>query len=190
MESWIARLGYLAVALGTLIEGETALIAGGVAAQRGLLQLPLVVLAGFAGAFISDQTWFRVGERVGKQVFERYPAVGAKATIATRALERWGALFVIGFRFVYGARTVSPVLLGAASYPRRRFLALNALGGALWAVVFGYLGFGAGAVVTKAFEQLSTSQVVAISVALVAAALLAWRVIARRRRALMPRRTS
>ena len=63
MESWIARLGYLAVALGTLIEGETALIAGGVAAQRGLLELPLVMLAGFAGALVSDQAWFRVGER-------------------------------------------------------------------------------------------------------------------------------
>jgi len=186
LEQWIARLGYLAVALGTLIEGEAALIAGGVAAQRGLLQLPLVVLAGFAGAFISDQTWFRVGERVGKQVFERYPAVGARATTATRALERWGALFVVGFRFVYGARTVSPVLLGAASYPRRRFLTLNALGGATWSVVYGSVGFGAGTVVARALERLSTTQLAAIGAALIAAGVLAWRVIARRRLPLTP----
>ena len=155
MESWIARLGYLAVALGTLIEGETALIAGGVAAQRGLLELPLVMLAGFAGALVSDQAWFRVGERAGKRVLEKHPRAAAKAAAATRAMERWGALFVVAFRFVYGARTVSPLLLGAASYPRQRFLALNALGGALWAVLFGYLGFGGGAAFRQALEHFS-----------------------------------
>jgi membrane protein DedA with SNARE-associated domain len=155
MESWIARLGYLAVTLGTALEGETVMIAAGVAAQRGLLQLPLVMLAGFAGAFFADQAWFRVGERMGKHVFERYPAAGAKAATATRALERWGALFVVGFRFVYGARTVSPLLLGAARYPRRRFVLLNGLAGALWAVVFGYLGFGGGAAVERALERFA-----------------------------------
>jgi membrane protein DedA with SNARE-associated domain len=150
VESWIARLGYVAVLLGTAIEGETVMLAGGVAAQQGLLELPLVVLAGFAGAFLSDQTWFRVGERFGKRALDRYPAASAKAATVALAIERWGALFVIGFRFVYGARTVSPLLLGAASYPRARFVALNALGGLLWAAIFGYLGSGA----STTFEAL------------------------------------
>jgi membrane protein DedA with SNARE-associated domain len=156
MDSWIARLGYLAVALGTMIEGEAVMIAAGVAAQRGVLELPLVVLSGFTGAFLADQTWFRVGERVGKRVFDKYPAAAAKAAPATRAFERWGALFVLGFRFVYGARTVTPVLLGAGRYPRRRFVALNALGGALWAIVYGYVGFGGGTAFDRVFEQLAT----------------------------------
>jgi membrane protein DedA with SNARE-associated domain len=151
VESWIARLGYLAVLLGTAIEGEAVMLAGGVAAQQGLLDLPLVVLAGFTGAFLSDQTWFRVGERFGKHALDRYPAAAAKVATATRALERWGALFVIGFRFVYGARTVSPLMLGAAGYPRARFVALNAFGGLLWAAIFGYLGSGA----STTFEALS-----------------------------------
>lgn len=154
-ESLIIRWGYAAIALGTVLEGETVLIAGGAAAQHGLLQLPLVIIVGFVGAFVGDQVWFRVGGRVGKPLIETRPRLAEKAAKATRALERWGAVFVLGFRFVYGIRTVSPLLLGAASYPARRFALLNALGAALWAVTFGYVGFGAGAVVAKAIERFS-----------------------------------
>jgi membrane protein DedA with SNARE-associated domain len=185
-ESLIIRFGYAAILLGTFLEGETVLIAGGVAAQHGLLQLPLVMLAAFVGGFVGDQTWFRVGGRIGKPLIERRPSLAAKAALATRALERWGTLFVLGFRFVYGIRTVSPLLLGAASYPARRFLLLNGIGALAWAVSFGYLGFGAGAAFAAAIARLSLTEMLAIGIAVVAAGLLAWHVIARRR-SLTPR---
>ena len=47
MESFIEHYGYLAILVGTFLEGETILILGGVAAQRGYLDLHWVILAAF-----------------------------------------------------------------------------------------------------------------------------------------------
>ena len=46
---------------------------------------------------------------------------------------------ILGFRFVYGLRTVTPFVLGAAGTRPGRFLALNALGAAAWSVAVGLL---------------------------------------------------
>ena len=142
------------MALGTFFEGEAALLAGGAAAHRGLLHLPLVIVAGCLGAFLGDQTWFRVGRRFGAPALASRPGLAAKAERAQRALQRWGALFVLGFRFVYGIRVVTPLLLGATHYPPRRFLLLNALGASVWAISVGYAGFGAVAAISELLEHL------------------------------------
>jgi membrane protein DedA with SNARE-associated domain len=43
------------VFLGTLLEAETILLSAGFAANRGLLQWPLVVAVAFVGATLGDQ---------------------------------------------------------------------------------------------------------------------------------------
>jgi membrane protein DedA with SNARE-associated domain len=48
---------------------------------------------------------------------------------------------ILGFRFLYGIRTVTPFLLGASGVPAVRFVPLNAVGGALWALGIGVLGY-------------------------------------------------
>lgn len=45
--SLIATYGYYALFLGTLLEGETVLVAAGYAAHRGLLELPWVIVIAF-----------------------------------------------------------------------------------------------------------------------------------------------
>jgi len=67
---------------------------------------------------------------------------------------------------------VSPLLLGATSYPARRFLLLNGLGAALWAMSFGYAGFGAGALVRTLSSRLSPVWLAATGAALLAGAVL------------------
>ena len=47
LESIVDTYGYLAVLLGTFLEGETILVLGGFAAHRGYLALPWVIVAAF-----------------------------------------------------------------------------------------------------------------------------------------------
>lgn len=54
----IEHFGYLAILVGTLLEGETFLILGGFAAHRGYLDLSLVILSAFLGTVLGDQLFY------------------------------------------------------------------------------------------------------------------------------------
>ncbi len=153
LESLILRWGYLAVGLGTFFEGEAVVIIAGALAHRGLLSLPWVMGAAFAGAVAGDQVWFHVGRWLGKPLIERHHRLRARAGKAQAWLTRYGAVFVLGFRFVYGIRTATPMFLGASGYPTRLFLLLNTVGGACWAAVIAGVGWLLGASLASALGR-------------------------------------
>lgn len=54
LNTLISQYGYAALVLGSLAEGETVTLLGGVAAHQGLLKFPLVVLSVALGGMIGD----------------------------------------------------------------------------------------------------------------------------------------
>jgi membrane protein DedA with SNARE-associated domain len=153
-EYLLPAYGYAAVLVGTFFEGETILVLGGFAAHRGYLQLPWVMLAAFAGTLAGDQLYFHIGRTRGARLLERRPGWRRKAGRVLALLDRHPALFIIGFRFVYGMRTVSPFAIGMSSVSRGRFTVLNATGAALWAVSVGTLGYVFGHAMELALEEV------------------------------------
>jgi membrane protein DedA with SNARE-associated domain len=59
-------------------------------------------------------------------------------------IERHQLLVILGFRFLYGLRTVSPFAIGMSDVPTRRYLVLNLIGAAVWAAAVSYLGYTLG----------------------------------------------
>lgn len=138
--------GYLAVFIGTFLEGETLLLLAGFAAAEGYLQLPWVVLVAFCGAFSGDQFYYWLGRRYGRRLLEYLPTrYWRRAMRIARLLENAQNSVMLSFRFVYGIRILTPVVISMTNISPRKFMLFNALGAALWAVVIscgGYL-FGA-----------------------------------------------
>jgi membrane protein DedA with SNARE-associated domain len=60
---------------------------------------------------------------------------------AIEAFEKRPTLFIFGFRFLYGLRTVSPIAIGTTNLPVTHFLAANAAAAAVWGTVFVTLGY-------------------------------------------------
>jgi len=56
MEELIADFGYIAIFIGTFLEGELVLALGGVAAAHGYLSFIVVVCVAITGGFLGDQT--------------------------------------------------------------------------------------------------------------------------------------
>ena len=79
ISSFVTSYGYFAVFLGTLLEGETVLLAAGFAAYRGLLDWPLVALVAFFGATVGDQLAFLLGRWKGTVLIARFPALARRA---------------------------------------------------------------------------------------------------------------
>ena len=140
----IQRYGYLVVLIGTCLEGETVLIMAGFAAHQGHLSLPLVIAAAFAGSLIGDQLAFFAGRRYGARVRERFSGMRSGIDRARTLLDRHGTPLLIGFRFIYGIRTVTPLAAGMSGVGPAHFLVLNVLGAALWAVSVGAAGYAFG----------------------------------------------
>jgi membrane protein DedA with SNARE-associated domain len=149
LESLVARWGYAAILAGTFLEGETVLLAGGAMAHRGLLSLPWVIACAFAASFAGDQLWFWLKRRYGPRALERRPGWAAPAERVRGWLQRFGAAFVLAFRFIYGIRVLTPVLLGASGYPASRFAPLNAAGAAVWSCTVASIGWGLGEGLTR-----------------------------------------
>lgn len=136
--------GYAALFVGTLLEGETVLVLAGFAAHRGYLSLPLVMLAAFAGSLLGDQLYFQLGRRKGEAFLRRRAGWAPRVERVQDLIKRHHLPFILGFRFFYGLRTVSPFAIGMSDVPTRRYLMLNLIGAALWSATVASLGYFVG----------------------------------------------
>jgi membrane protein DedA with SNARE-associated domain len=132
-----------------------------------------VIAAAFAGTFAGDQLFFFLGRRGGMAALETRPRWKARSVRVFRVLREHELAVILGFRFVYGFRTVTPFLLGASGVPALRFIALNAAGAALWAACFGTLGYFLGRTLEVLLGEIKRFEVgILVTVALVGSA--AW----------------
>jgi membrane protein DedA with SNARE-associated domain len=159
-ESIIQTYGYWALMIGTFFEGETILVIGGFAAHRGYLDLNLVILAAFAGTFAGDQLFFYIGRTKGKAFLDKRASWKPKIKKARDLLERYQTSVILGFRFLYGMRTVTPFAIGMSQVKPLKFVILNIISGLAWATIFGTGGYLFGAALevllnnVKHYEQL------------------------------------
>jgi membrane protein DedA with SNARE-associated domain len=141
LEELISTYGYAAIAIGTLLEGETMLILGGLAAYRGYLKLPWVLVCAFLGTLLGDQLYFYIGRAKGRSILEKRRKWKSKSEKVFSLLNKHQVLLILGFRFLYGLRTVTPMALGASRVAPLRFLILNILGALTWTIVIGVMGY-------------------------------------------------
>jgi membrane protein DedA with SNARE-associated domain len=137
----ISNYGYAAIAVGTFLEGETVVILGGLAAHRGYLELPWVIACALLGTVTGDQLFFWLGRIKGAALLEHRANFKARADHIFGLMERHHVLLILGFRFLYGLRTLTPFLLGASGISPLRFSLLNLLGGIGWSLTIGMLGY-------------------------------------------------
>ncbi|WP_217994834.1 DedA family protein [Methylogaea oryzae] len=84
---------------------------------------------------------------------EKREAWRLKSQKAFDLLHRHQVPVILGFRFLYGIRNVTPFVIGASGLKPIRFFVLNFLGAATWAVTFGLLGYYFGQAVELALNN-------------------------------------
>ncbi|MFG2165156.1 DedA family protein [Micromonospora chersina] len=141
-----------------VVPSETAVITAGVFAVTGQPDLPLVIGVAALGALVGDHVSYAIGRHGGGRLLARLPAAGGDAAPGRaargrrrRAAVEWarrgivarGGLILTVARYVPGGRTAVTLTMGATRFPRRRFLAFDALAAASWgsySALVGYLG--------------------------------------------------
>ncbi|TGQ72812.1 MAG: DedA family protein [Mesorhizobium sp.] len=144
---FIEQYGLLAVFLGCVAEGESAAILGGFFAHQHVFVLWHAFVAASLGAFVGDTFFFILGRSFADHRYvvslRRRPGFRR----AYRLLNTHPDIFVLSNRYVYGMRLVGGIAAGLSTIPVPRFIVLNAISSAVWATLFGTIGyvFGMGA---------------------------------------------
>lgn len=154
LTDFISNYGLPAVFAGAAVEGETEVLLGGFAAERGLLEYSHVVLAAIFGSFLADQLLFALGRYASGFHFLKRVTGSSAARQITNVLERHPTAFVLGFRFVYGVRIVSPVVIGLSKISATKFVALNSLAAAIWGTMFATIGYLGGHTLQALYARL------------------------------------
>lgn len=149
----LTTYGYYAILLLTFLEGETIVIIAGFLASKGLMNPYLIAICAFCGSFTSDQLMFFIGKYKGPAVLRRFPRLNRNVEKASRMIMRYENPLILGFRFLYGVRNVTPILLGIGQVSHTKFIILNFIGGVIWAAAFTAGGYFIGEVFVRIVEH-------------------------------------
>jgi membrane protein DedA with SNARE-associated domain len=159
IESLVQEFGYLAVFIGTFLEGETILVVAGFAAYEAYLELPWVIVTAFFGSLFGDQLYFFIGRYKGRSLLNRYPRWQPRVNRFRKLMDRHDTWFILVFRFLYGLRTVAPFAIGLSNVSLRKFIILNVISAAIWAVTLAVLGYFFGQVMEVVLDDIKKYEV-------------------------------
>lgn len=173
IEHLIETYGYWALFIGTFLEGETVLVLAGLAAKLGHLRLPWVMVIAVAGSALGDQLFFFIGRTHGKSFLARRLTWRPRVNKVHRLMERHCVLLLLGFRFLYGLRSIIPFVLGSSEVKTSRFVILSLLGAVIWSVAVGGGGYLFGAALEMFLRDLKQYELIALA-AIAGAGMAVW----------------
>jgi membrane protein DedA with SNARE-associated domain len=192
LEEFISSYGYFAVfvvvaleSAGVPMPGETALVSAAIFAGQGGLDIKWVIACAALAAVLGDNAGYWVGREFGFPLVLKY---GGYIRLDQRRLklgqylfQRHGGKIVFFGRFVAMLRAFAALLAGVNRLEWPRFFLFNALGGIVWASLFGLGGYFLG----HAFEHYAKSVGIAALISAIIGAVAASRFIGQHERRLM-----
>ncbi|HEY8324687.1 MAG TPA: DedA family protein [Ktedonobacterales bacterium] len=143
---WVVLVAVSLESMGVPFPGETTLLAAAVYAGTGKpLAIAWVIVFAAAGAIIGDNIGFTIGWFGGyplaRRILRLLRVREDTLDYARRFFERHGDKTVFLGRFFSLLRATVALLAGVNHMPRRTFFVWNGLGGSVWALLFGLLGY-------------------------------------------------
>ncbi len=144
MEKFLEQYGYIALLMGTFMEGETSILIASSLIYKGIFNFPLTVLIAFSGSFISDWIYYLIGRLNGKYFLATRPRLGAKVKPVTDFFHRHKFQILFSYRFLYGFRIIIPLVIGMSGLRPFQFLFYSTITGLLWAASVSIIGYWVG----------------------------------------------
>ena len=132
------------IMLGFFLPGDSLLFSAGlVAASNKSIDVALLCVIVFLGAFIGDQTGYVIGRKYGRPYIDKKNSPKMQRLIerAERFYDQSGWWAVVAARYFPWIRTFVPPIAGAAKMRYYSFLSANAVGALLWSVLITLAGY-------------------------------------------------
>lgn len=151
--------------VGIILPGDSLLLAAGVFAGRGKLPiewlLPLVILA----AIIGYEVGYSIGRKIGPRLFKRNDGFLFRAEYMEKTesfFSKYGAVTLVGARFIANIRTIVSAIAGASNMDRRKYTTYNIIGAVLWGGGVTLLGYWLGVNVPNIDKYIIPAVIIAL----------------------------
>ena len=131
--------------VGLIAPGETALVAGGVFAGQGQIDIAVLLVIVWVCCVAGDCASFWIGRRLGRDFLLRH---GPRVKISEQRLRyvelffaRRGGVTILVGRFIGLVRAIAPFVAGSSKMPFRKFLPYDIVGCGLWGSAIVLLGY-------------------------------------------------
>jgi membrane protein DedA with SNARE-associated domain len=148
VSGFVHHYGLLALFLIVMLEsagvplpGETALVAAGVFASNGELNIAAVIIAAAAAAIIGDNLGYWIGRTGGRSVLTRWTVTSRTLPWAEGFFERHGPKTIFIGRFFSILRVTAAWMAGVSRMRWWTFFLWNAAGGICWALLVGLVAY-------------------------------------------------
>ncbi len=183
----LVTYGYWAVFVFVAIEsigipfpGETMLLVAAIdAGATHQLSIVLVILAATCGAILGDNLGFWIGREGGFRLVRRYGHYirlnERKLKVGLYLFRKHGGKVVFFGRFVAVLRAWAAFLAGVNRMQWSRFLLFNALGGMVWATLYGLGGYFLGEEIHRLTGPVGIVTIVLAVLIIIAFLIIVWR---------------
>jgi membrane protein DedA with SNARE-associated domain len=148
VSGFVHHYGLLALFLIVMLEsagvplpGETALVAAGVFASHGELNIAAVIIVAAAAAIIGDNLGYWIGRTGGRSVLTRWTVTSRTLPWAEGFFERHGPKTIFIGRFFSILRVTAAWMAGVSRMRWWTFFLWNAAGGICWALLVGLVAY-------------------------------------------------
>jgi membrane protein DedA with SNARE-associated domain len=164
---------------GLPIPEEVGIIAAGVWAADGAMNLWLGLAACLFGCIVGDSIMYYIGYRFGKSVLREHPAITGFLTPERekqieQLIRRKGWMVLFTSRFMVGVRGPVYLTAGILHYPYRRFLLTDLVCATIVVTLFYGLAWYFGPDILALIRGAEKGLTIAVIVALIGGGLLFW----------------
>ena len=149
-----AVLVYLGILAGIFFEGEMTMISSVIVGQKGYLNLSIVIALGITGTIASDVVYFFLGKKKGRVWLTKHPKYEKKAQSIFKKLNKAPLTVFISYRFLYGFRTVAPIIIGTSKISTKKFLTLSIISTLIWATTYSLLAYYLGDLIEEELSHI------------------------------------
>ncbi|MBD3840486.1 MAG: DedA family protein [Campylobacterales bacterium] len=153
MEQLLHDWGYLILFLYSFGGGFLALAVAGVLSYTGDLNLFGSMTVAATANTIGDQFLFYIARNNKEQAKNMMGKYHNYVVKTENMMIRFGSFAILIQKYIYGIKTLIPLVIGLTTYDAKKFFFFNAMGAIIWAVVVGYLSFSLGQIVIDSLEE-------------------------------------
>ena len=133
----LALYGYIILAVYSFGGGMVALAGAGILSALGKMDIGLSILVATVANFIGDTFLFYLSQTNKKEVLKYLRKHRRKIAYTNLLMRRYGWMAVFLQKYIYGVKTLVPIVMGLSRYDFKKFVVLNFFASILWGLVVG-----------------------------------------------------
>ena len=137
----LSTYGYVILAFYSFGGGMVALIGAGILSAIGQMDITASILIATIANFVGDSVLFYLSQTNKKEVMGYMHKHKRKIAYTNLLMRKYGWMAVFLQKYIYGVKTLVPIVMGLTKYDFRKFVTLNLFASIVWGLVVGLISF-------------------------------------------------